>query len=274
VRREGLRLAVCGMLESIPGVRHAYSTRSDDSGGATPGTFDLGAGVDTEPVFVERRLRLCKAAGLEGRVPIVLRQVHGSRLLDLTRRSGPTGVSGAEGEPPAADGTIALRGESALAVPAVRTADCVAVLLADREGRSVAAVHAGWRGAAAGIVGCAVDRLRERGVASRTLRAALGPAVGPCCYAVGPEVVEAVSRASGAAPERLTRREDDRTMLDLAGALRLQLLGAGLVGGAISISPWCTSCRGDLFFSYRRDGHMAGRMMAVIGWPGLTPADR
>jgi YfiH family protein len=262
------------MLESIPGVQHAFSTRSDESAREAPGTFDLGAGVDTEPVFAERRLRLCKAVGLGGRAPVVLRQVHGSRLLDLTGRTGATAVIGAPGEPPAADGAIALRDESPLTIPAVRTADCVALLLADCEGRAVAAVHAGWRGAAAGIVGCAVDRLRERGVASRLLRAALGPAVGPCCYAVGPEVVEAVSRASGATPERLIRREDDRTILDLAGALRLQLLGMGLADGAISIAPWCTSCRGDLFFSYRRDGPRAGRMMAVIGWPGLTHADR
>ena len=115
-----------------------------------------------------------------------------------------------------------------------------------------------------GIVGCAVDRLRERGVASRTLRAALGPAVGPCCYAVGPEVVEAVSGASGAAPEQLTRRVDQRTTLDLAGALRLQLLEAGLDEGAISISPWCTSCRGDLFFSQEDYGHAAQDFEKVI----------
>jgi YfiH family protein len=180
---------------------------------------------------------------------------------------------------PQADGAIALRLDGCGQTPAVRTADCVPVLIVERTGRAVAAVHAGWRGTAAGIARRAVERLAGAGIPPDRLRVGLGPAVGPCCYEVSQEVVSRVCQASEVAVGRVTRPGPrERPMLDLPGAVAAQLRAAGVSRTAISVAPWCTSCHVDLFFSYRRDGSRTGRMMALVGWTadrsGKTPDPR
>ncbi len=191
---------------------------------------------------------------------MTVQQVHGSRVVSLAPARD-------EREAVRADGIFALERDAARGLPAVRSADCVPLLLAEQGGRAVAAVHAGWRGTAAGIAGRAVARLEEAGVAPARLRAALGPAIGPCCYEVGPEVVERVCRASGLSVHTLVREGGGgKVSIDLARALRAQLVASGLDEPAVSVAPWCTACRADLFFSYRREGVAAGRMMALIGW--------
>jgi YfiH family protein len=149
----------------------------------------------------------------------------------------------------------------------------VPVLIADVGGRAVAAVHAGWRGAAGGIAALAVAELEALGIPPGRLIALLGPAVGPCCYEVSLEVLERVATASGVPPRELDRREGSgMPRLDLAAANRAQLMRAGLPDEAVHSAPWCTSCDEDLFFSYRRDGERTGRQMACVGWPpGTAP---
>jgi YfiH family protein len=151
----------------------------------------------------------------------------------------------------------------------VRTADCVPLLLADRAGRAVGAVHAGWRGVAAGIAIRAAESLRAIGVATGDLVAALGPGIGPCCYEVDDEVLDAVARAAGVAPTRISdapARPGGGRRLDLHAALASQLAGAGVPLTAVHRAPWCTACADGLFHSYRRDGARSGRQMACIGW--------
>ncbi|HXV76438.1 MAG TPA: polyphenol oxidase family protein, partial [Candidatus Polarisedimenticolaceae bacterium] len=168
---------------------------------------------------------------------------------------------------PLGDGAIALRTDGSRRVAAVRTADCVPLLVAERSGHAVAAVHAGWRGTAAGIATRCVSRLSRAGVRPRRLVAAIGPAVRACCYEVSADVVAVVSRASGVDAARVSHDGiRGRPMLDLAGAVAAQLVSAGIAAEAVSVAPWCTACSEELFFSYRRDGATAGRMMAVIGW--------
>jgi YfiH family protein len=175
----------------------------------------------------------------------------------------------------------------------VRTADCLPVLLADVRLRVVAAVHAGWRGALARVIEKTVGELRRLfASAPENLVAALGPAIGGCCYEVGDEVVDAFrarfieaesfffrpprekeanqfrSRYSllfdtQAPPGH--RRERAKLHLDLAAVAQAQLTAAGLKPSAIHHSGYCTACHADLFFSYRREGAQAGRMMAAIG---------
>lgn len=175
----------------------------------------------------------------------------------------------------------------------VRTADCLPVLLADRRLRVITAVHAGWRGTLERIVEKAVGEMRRLfNSQPRDLAAALGPSIGACCYEVGDEVVDAfhgqfaeadrffrqppAGREHDASALRYTmlfqtqappghRRERARLHLDLAAAVRAQLVAAGLQPAAIDASPYCTACRADLFFSYRREGIRAGRMIAAIG---------
>lgn len=195
--------------------------------------------------------RAAFAAGLSAADPVRLRQVHGARVV----RSKHAG----DGEE--ADGAFWLEGDGSR-VPVVRTADCVPALLAERDGRAAAAVHAGWRGVVAGVVGNAIRELTGAGVDPARLVVALGPAIGPCCYEVGEEVARAVEDASGI---REVTTGAGRPRLDLRLAVRRQLEDRGVPPETITTAPWCTRCRDDLFFSYRRDGEEAGRMLAVVG---------
>jgi YfiH family protein len=241
-------------------VAHAFST-GRGRGGAS---FDLGAHDSAERSVVDRRRMFMSASGLADRRPTMLQQVHGATLVDMA------GIDGS-GDSLEADGAIALERDGTTWSPAVRTADCIPLLLAAEDGSAVAAVHAGWRGTVGGIVTQALALLRERDVPSSRLVAAVGPAIGGCCYEVGDEVAEAVAQAAGAAVARLTRRHGGRLRLDLGLAVRLQLSRAGLRDRAIQVAPWCTACSNGLFFSYRREGAGAGRQMACIGWPGDGP---
>jgi purine-nucleoside/S-methyl-5'-thioadenosine phosphorylase / adenosine deaminase len=134
----------------------------------------------------------------------------------------------------------------------VRTADCFPILLADPEAHTVAAIHAGWRGTATGVVGTSLERMRrEFGTDPANVYAAIGPGIGRCCYEVGVEV----ARQFGM-PERGN--------LDLAVENRNQLIAAGLQPDRIEIVGGCTFCHPALFFSWRRDHERAGRMISFI----------
>ena len=139
---------------------------------------------------------------------------------------------------------------------AVRTADCVPILLADPAHRAVAAVHAGWRGTAAEIVRATLERLvRQFGTDLGQVVAVIGPAIGACCYQVGPEVHARFTRwASPAAAGHL----------DLAEVNRAQLLACGVEPSRVEILGACTRCDPERFFSYRRDPGETRRMRSAI----------
>jgi YfiH family protein len=143
-------------------------------------------------------------------------------------------------------------------VAGIRTADCVPVFLADPVSGRCAAIHAGWRGTATGIVPLAVAALAGNGVRPGDLVAALGPAIGGCCYQAGPEVVRAMGGAG-------IVEQPGPTRIDLRQAILLQLESAGVPPFRIGIAPWCTFCDASLFFSWRREGEAAGRMLSVLG---------
>lgn len=172
------------------------------------------------------------------------RQVHGSRVFWLRGDARPEGEE--------AD---ALATEEARWV-AVRTADCVPVLLADPRGGRVAAVHAGWRGSRARIAARAVDALEAAGARRGDLLAAIGPCIGRCCYEVSAELAERFAADFGAA----VRRERH---LDLVRVNRITLLGAGLDPSKIQALEVCTRCD-ERFHSYRRDGADAGRQFSYL----------
>jgi YfiH family protein len=177
----------------------------------------------------------------------MLRQVHGIRLVS----------SGAGYALQEADGFL-LNADRSMPVAGVRTADCVPVLLANPVSGHGAVIHSGWRGTAAGIVPLAVAVLAGRGSRPGDLTAALGPAIGGCCYRVGPEVVRAMGGAGVVAHPGPVR-------IDLRQAIRLQLEAAGVPAFRISTAPWCTFCEESLYFSWRRESGTAGRMLSVLG---------
>jgi purine-nucleoside/S-methyl-5'-thioadenosine phosphorylase / adenosine deaminase len=157
-------------------------------------------------------------------------QVHGTTILEPTNEIG-------EGETRlAGEGDILLTRRRGLAL-VVQTADCVPILLIADEG--VAAVHAGWRGAARGAARAAAAAMKERlGAKPEGIRAYLGPAIGPCCYEVGGEV------ASSFAGEFLRRECRGKFRLDLKGANRAQLEAEGVPPANITVLPLCTMCGG------------------------------
>lgn len=146
---------------------------------------------------------------------------------------------------------------------AVRTADCIPVLLVDIEHRAVAAVHAGWRGTAGNIVRSVIDTLvSEFHTNPSQLRAVIGPGIRKCCYEVSGDVARQFARWI---PELASA--GDGTMLDLTEVNRRQLIEAGLEPSQVwgdSATGWCTRCEPEWLHSFRRDGDQAGRMHSAI----------
>lgn len=150
----------------------------------------------------------------------------------------------------------------------VKTADCVPILLGDPVTGAFAAVHAGWRGTLATAVLVAVERMRnEYGAEPKNLRAAIGASAGPCCYEVGSEVIEAFTEKFGDAG-LFSETRPGHAKVDLLKANTDQLLSVGVLRERIHVAPLCTMCRTDLFFSYRKEKSVngkVGRLMAVVG---------
>jgi polyphenol oxidase len=141
----------------------------------------------------------------------------------------------------------------------VRTADCVPILLADSETRSVAAIHAGWRGTVARIVRLTLERMkRDFGTRPESVLAAIGPSIGVCCYEVGPEVKAQFADLSSNLSEK------GRLTIDLVEANRRILIAAGVPATQIYSANLCTRCHTEEFFSYRRDPQDPGRMVSFI----------
>jgi len=235
----------------LGGARAAFSTRI---GGVSEAPFDqLNLGIltdDSREAVSENRRRLAAALGLEPEQVVFARQVHGTRLIDHSETAGELRGSfvgqDTTKEPrnglPEADGHVVR--EPGLA-PLVFVADCLPVALHGPGG--LAMIHAGWRGLAGGIVGKAA-------AAVGATSAAIGPGIGPCCYEVGEEVLDAFADLDGVAAGR---------MLDLPEVARRRLSEAGVE--RIESAGLCTSCERELFFSHRRDHGRTGRQ-AGIAW--------
>lgn len=235
-----------------PGIRAASTLRS---GGTSSGPFaslNLGGHVGDEAERVmENRGRLAAALNLPSE-PLWLKQVHGTRTL-LAEPPGE-GEGDRCASPPCAADAACTRTPGI--VCAVMTADCLPILLCSRDGESIAAVHAGWKGLAAGVVEAAVAAL-----GTHDLLAWLGPAIGPDAFEVGGEVREAFLRKGAEFGEGFRETEDGKWLADIYRLARITLGRLGVAdchGG-----EWCTYGQADDFFSYRRDG-TTGRMATLI----------
>ncbi len=232
-------------LDRIPRIVHAFSTRRADRT-----DFTLGTSSSTNPLINMNRIRFLAVAGTAGWPVLWLNQVHSAVVQDVDDTA-------AANEPLEGDASVTAVEGIALAI---QTADCVPILIADRDARCVAAVHAGWRGTAARIAERTVERMAAKfGVDRRNLFAVIGPHIGVCCYEVGEEVASSFSAGAVYDPAY------PKPHLNLAEANRSQLAEAGVPDDQIEVSSLCTRCREDLFFSYRRDGNKAGRMLSIIG---------
>lgn len=200
---------------------------------------------------------LASAAGFDRDHFYTVKQVHGRRLLTIEGDEDPHRVWTEE-----ADGLVTSTPGVALAV---KTADCVPLLLADGAGEVVAAVHAGWRGFVAGIVQGAVAELESRWGARRSeLRAAIGPAIDACCFEVGEEVVAEIAAVSSHPGVVLRGGGRRKPSVDLRLAIGEALLEAGLEAERIERVGPCTRCSASLLHSYRRDGAGKGRQLSFV----------
>lgn len=182
------------------------------------------------------------------------RQVHGCDVAVV--REGERFVPVVE-----ADALVSVDPTRAVAV---RVADCVPILLADRHARVVAAIHAGWRGTSAGVAAAAVRAIEALGVPASDLVAAVGPSIGPCCYQVDATVRDDFLARHVAADDWFAADGPGRWRLDLQRATQAQLEACGLQPTDIHHASTCTSDAPGLWYSHRREGAAAGRMVAAI----------
>jgi YfiH family protein len=193
-----------------------------------------------------------------------VKQVHGNIVRVLTR--GKTRDEDAEARP---DGDAVVSNVPGL-VLAVLVADCVPIVLADRESGAAGAIHAGWRGTCARVGRAAVEAMRLNfGTEPSDLTVAIGPSIGPDDYEVGESLIEAFQHDGHGAGDlaRWFRRRDSRLSLDLWAANRDQLIDAGVPASRISICGLSTLSHPGIFDSYRAEGERAGRMAAVVAVP-------
>ena len=226
-------------------------------------------------LFTTRRLTLETASDYEQMAralgaddTVTVNQVHGTTVCVI--RSGSEVPRGRQ------EADILVSNDPAVAI-AVRAADCVPLLMADRRTGAVAAVHAGWRGTASKAAAVAVQSMRyEFGTAPLDLVVAIGPSIGACCYQVGSDVVDAFAAAgherhlierwfaTPPPPRGSFQAERTRLRLDVAGANRDQLILAGVGEDNIHMSGLCTAMNLALLTSFRAEKENAGRIAGVI----------
>jgi YfiH family protein len=262
------------------GISTAYSHEESSAGEMSQGEMNLGLTESDERAHVlENRRLLVAAARGEDRALITLKQIHSNLTRRVTRADAERTMR--------ADGMMT---DDPGVMLGIQTADCVAVLVRDPRRHAVAAFHAGWRGTLKRIVEGGIGRMQlEFGSRPEELEAAIGPAIGACCYAVGEEVrsefrsqfsyaEELFSEVYDSDPVKekypllfLTARAPGHSNigpnlhLDLIEANRRQLLDAGLRAASISTAYRCTNCEPEKFFSYRAEHGFCGRMMGVVG---------
>ena len=234
-------ITVPAFASARDGVRHFFGTKNH----APRDTFEVGVPS--------------AARGSDGRTWILsVKQVHGTEALVLDRPV--TGSERFEG------GWDALVTNQPGVTVAVRTADCVPVLVYDRRHRAVAAIHAGWRGAVADIVPKTIALMRSRfRIDAIDLRVSIGPSAGPCCYEIDDAVLSPVRKSRPDWPLFLHDDRGTKARLDLKALVRTQVAHIGISPNHITAVNLCTICHSDLFYSYRREGRVNGTMLSGIG---------
>ncbi|MCF8026850.1 MAG: peptidoglycan editing factor PgeF [Desulfobacteraceae bacterium] len=244
-RHQGLTYACFSNLSACPGVFHAFFTRLGHRSQTGLKETDFSTADSTR----QNRTRAARCTGAADLV--FLSQVHGTNVSVI---SSPVDIHEAAANAPEADAIISGLPGAGLTV---RTADCQAVLLHDPVGHTTAAIHSGWRGSIADIIGRCIHTMRKKfGTDPENLIAGIGPSLGPCCA----EFVHYETEI----PEKFWKYKDDQHRFDFWQISVDQLRAAGVRKSQIELSHMCTRCNPRLFFSYRGE-KATGRMAAVIG---------
>ncbi len=248
---------------------HAVFSRQGGLSAAPYSSLNTGLSVgDDRPTVFANRRRLAEALGRPGWPMATSWIVHGNEVIEVGAEWKDDHMQLGDPGPRRKGDALMTREPEVFLL--ISFADCLPVLYFDQAQRVTAIAHAGWRGTSLGIAGQTVRALAERfGSRPADLLVGLAPAIGPCCYEVGPDVVEAFERSpevwESAAFQPHSAGRADRWMLDLQETNRRQLLAAGVVQEHIETMPFCTACRTDLFFSHRREQGKTGRFAVLVG---------
>ena len=247
----------------LNGVPHGFSTRVGGVSEPPWDTLNLGPGRGDQPAHVEENYRrFCGALGADAERVVLAKQVHETTVRTVTAADAGKGLYRPRNY--TADALITMEDNLPLVV---FSADCGIILLHDPETGAVGAVHAGWRGCAAGILQKAVKELCAlSGANAERLRAAVGPCIGPRCFETDSDVPDAMRAALGAKAEAHFQYDYARNKwnVNLAGLIRESLLQAGLPARRIDVLGICTACHPELFWSHRKMGDARGVQAAMI----------
>ncbi len=265
--QQGVRFYTFDSLDAREDVIAFVTTRTAGESRGPYASLNLGMRSGDDPAVVARNR--ARVAALANAPSFLLgKQVHGKRIAVV-----PDGYSGG-----AFEDTDALITHATATPLAVLTADCAAVFLFDPKQHAIGIAHAGWRGTVANIAALTVVRMGDEfGTDPADLVAGIGPSIGPCCYEVGAEVIDAFADANAEMADEVLVDPDlasagsfrasvneGRKHLDLWRANELVLVAAGLSEDAIEVSHLCTACRRDLFYSHRGEKGVTGRFAGVI----------
>ena len=246
---------------ALEGVTHGFSTRK---GGVSPAPWDslnlrLDQG-DGRDALLENFRRFCAVTHIPMERSVLSCQVHETTVRVCTAEDAGKGLFRERNY--TADALITNEPNLPLFV---FSADCGILLLHDPVTGAVGAIHAGWRGCAAGIVEKTVQTMHAvYGTSPFDLRVALGPCIGQCCFETDHDVADAMLSALGSDASACMERHGRKWHVDLAGLNRLWLLRAGVLPEHMDVSGLCTACHPELFWSHRFTHGVRGAMLAVI----------
>lgn len=258
--KENNRDGLIYMSSDIIGVRHAFTTRF---GGVSRGEFsslNLGSNRGDEPEAVrENYRRLCALMGVGIDGMAVTNQVHGNEVRIVTQEDRHVCLSRVPYE---ADGLVT----NVKSLPILcMVADCVPVLLWDGEHSVAGAIHCGWRSSVGDILKNALEKMESLGAEPGSIRAAIGPSIGRCCFETDDDVPQAIEKyLRGDTLGLFDRRGDGKTMVDLRAANARRLMQLGLKADNIDISRECTVCSHEKYWSHRYTGGHRGSQGAAI----------
>lgn len=242
------------------GFSHGFSTRLGGVSAAPFDSLNLARNVGDDPTAVaENHRRFAEALGVPATAVYEVTQVHGAVVQEVGPADPVAAVRRIEADalvagPPSTGEALCL---------AIRTADCVPVLIADPESRAVAAAHAGWRGIVAGVIPAAIQALAEAsGGDPSSFIAAIGPHIRADAFEVGDEVAQEIEAAAPGCGAILPRRP--RPHADLSLVVRAHLDAGGVRRDSVDDVGGCTYADAARFFSYRRDGSRSGRLLSAI----------
>ncbi len=252
-------LLLSRLMEGAGGVRHAFTTRI---GGCSTGIYssmNLSRNTNTSRESTLENYRLLgEAVGFDDRDFVISRQVHGNTVRVVRESDGGDAFAPV---PFDCDALVTAVPGKALVI---YTADCVPVLLYNKAAGCIAAVHAGWRGIANGVILKALEVMAsEYGSDAGDVVAAVGPCIEQDCFEVDADVRDALCDVFGK-DTGLIERRGEKFFPDLRGFARLWLLNAGVPDKSIAVCEECTKCEGDKYWSHRRDGNARGLQGAVI----------